>query len=157
MKRIEGKNGYYGICHPLPPVDDRPNQDTIASFERWLLYLPGQHACWNRYALCGATLRDFPGVPPAKKHYEEATHEVCLFAIDPNFPQENFDKGGIQILEPINYCFQLTTTDANFRNILEKLAEMFVQGQLPADPEGIRFGNKTAREYVHELTKSWSS
>src|ERR1700675_2115866 len=112
MKRIDGTvAGYYARKWPLPPVKDRPNPHTIASMDRWTLHLPGQHPFWADYMLSGSSLADFPGVTPAHKQFPEATHEILVAAIDPDFPKENLDQGGVQILEPLTHVVQVTTTD----------------------------------------------
>lgn len=151
MKRIDGIiRGYHAVKHDLPPLEKRPNKDTVPSFERWILHLPGQHPLWSDYALLSCSLAEFPGVPKAEKHFPEATHEVSLFAIDPSFPRESLERGGIQILEPVNYCVQLATTDDKFRNMVEQLVLKFINGEFPAEPDGICVGGRPFREWVRE-------
>lgn len=139
------------FSYPLPDVEKRPNPDTVAALDRWSLILPGQHAAWDRFVIMLCSLADFPGVPPAVKHFPEATHEVDVFAIDPRFPKEAFDKGSVQILEPVNYVHQFVATDEKANQVAAHLAERFVRGELPAEPQGITINDKTAREYFADV------
>lgn len=154
MKRIDGTvDGYYAIKHDLPPMEERPNKDTVASFERWILHLPGQSAAWSDYALMSCSLADFPGVPPAKKRFPEATHEIHLFAIDPTYPQVDLDAGGVALLEPVNYVVQVATTNERFRELIEQLAVKFVNGEIPAEPQGVTVNGEPAREWFEGLCR----
>lgn len=154
MKRIDGispESSYYAIKHDLPPLEKRPNKGTIAGLPRWIMHLPGQ-AIWSNYCMTGCSLADFPDVPPAKKHFPQATHEIQVMAIDPDFPKENLDKGGIAPLTPMNYVVQLAAdSDDKVVVLLEKLAVMFVNGQLIAEPLGVTVNGVSAREFFRGI------
>lgn len=152
VKRLDGASGCYAVKHNLPPVKDRPNPDTVASLERWILHLPGHHAAWDFYALLCCSLADFPGVPPAKKHFPGATHEFVVGAINPDFPRSNLDAGGVDLLEPLNYVEQLALpNDAAASRILEAVAADFVNGNLPAEPQGILGARSFFRARLQKL------
>lgn len=132
----------------LPPPADRPNPGTVPCVGRWNLVLPGDHAFWNRYTLLACSLADFPGVPPAHRRFPEATHEISLFAVNPDYPDDHFRKGGISVLEPVNYVEQFTTTDASCAALAEHLAGLLVRGKLAAEPQGIRGAREAFREAI---------
>lgn len=137
----------------LPPGSERPNKATIAAVARWNMTLPGDHAFWNRYSISCCSLADFPGVPAAYKKSPEMTHEVQVMAIDPEFPEKDFNAGGIKILTPINLVCQFKGTDQLAINLVRFLASGFVEGRLIAEPEGIQ----GARELFDNAVKHFVS
>ncbi len=54
-----------------------------ASLATYLLHCPGAHFAWSYWWLGLVHLRELPGIPPAKLHFPEATHELMWAAINP--------------------------------------------------------------------------
>jgi hypothetical protein len=130
---------YEAFSTRLDPVGKRKTPDANASLCRWMMRLPGQHPLWSRYVLTMAHLRDIPGVPPAKKVFRDATHEIIVAAIDPDYPDEHFKLGGVAMLEPINYAKQIQArSDQHALAVVENLASMCVERKLLAEFQGIR-------------------
>ena len=150
MKTLKGKGGE-AFCMPLPAVENRPNKDTIASLSRWQMVIPSAHPMWSRFVLMCASLADFPGVPPAKKQFPEATHEITVFAIDPNFPQEKWEQGGIGVMEPVNHVWQFCSTDAIAEELMEHIVQMLIDLELFVEPSGIA----GARDLFNECCLHW--
>lgn len=122
----------------LPPPDDRPNPNSVASLGRWNLTLPNQHPFWDRYVLCLCHLRDCAGLSPAIKHRPGVTHEIAVFAIDPDFPESAFQNGGVCVLEPVNYCCQFDSpSDQKAYDIAQAMVQQLVDGQPLAEPSGV--------------------
>lgn len=138
MKRLDGLINFYALNHDLPPVKDRPNPATAACINRWVLHLPGYSVFWNCYCLAGCHLREVEGTPLAIKHFPEATHEIVLFALDPDHDQETLRSGGIAALKPTNYCKQVSLRgDEQLDVVLRELCKEFVAGRLIPEPVGI--------------------
>jgi len=133
---------------PLPPVAERPNPHTVASLARWQLVIPKVHACWDRYVLQCVSLAAFPDVPPAHKMFPEATHEFIAHAIDPRFPAESWDNGGVGLLGPVNHVLQARgLSDEQALAGAEFLARYFVEiAPVLIEPVGIRNGRATVRD-----------
>lgn len=141
----------YAFKVDLPAPADRPNPDTVAALDRWNMVLPGDHPMWDRYTVIGTRLCELPGVPPAFKKFKEATHEIVVAAIDPRFKHEKFAAGGIQFLEPINYCEQFISTDEDANELIEHLAAMFVQQLLTPEPCGFIGARQKFRDEVYKF------
>lgn len=152
MKRIDGTHGFYALKHDLPALADRPNHDTVCALDRWILWLPGYHAMWSCYVLVACHLRNLPGVTPAVKHFPEATHEISLWANDPERVQVALEKGGFAPLEPANYVKQIILRDdAACNRLAEDIAVEFINARLLPEPQGIRGAREMFDEFVDRL------
>lgn len=152
MKTMTGKFGT-AFSPPLPPVAERPNHDTVAALPRWLMTIRGQHPLWDRFCILTCSLADFPGVPPAKKQFPEATHELTVCAIDPRFPQKDFEEGRVAILEPVNHVIQIIATDALANAAAEALACEFINQRQLVEPSGITGAREAAYGFVRRFIK----
>lgn len=114
--------------------------------------LPGQHPLWSRYSLNLCHLRDCAGITPAKKKSPDMTHEIVVFAIDPDFPEEAFQEGGIGHLEPLNHVVQFVAkSDAKAVEVAIVMALKLVVGQEIAEPSGIMGARERFRKSVEIL------
>lgn len=151
IRRIQStiSKKWHAFSVPLPPVSERPNPDTVASLDRWTLFMPGPSPAWNYYCVLGVCLRDFPGVKPAHKKSPEMTHEIIVAAMDPDFPQENIDKGGISLLDPLNYVHQFVAPSDEMANkVLEAVTRGFLEGQLVIEPQGVSGARELFADFV---------
>lgn len=106
---------------------------------RWNMALPGQHMLWKRYTIQAVHLRPMEGSSPAVINVPGATHELHVLAIDPEYPQRDFESGGVSILTPPNYCIQIVcSSDQHCAWLVEQLAKRCVEYHLLAEIEGIR-------------------
>lgn len=148
MKTILHLNGragdaYKGFIDPTEFTDPAH----VASLSIWIIFVPGQSPAWGHYVLCGVHLREIEGVRPPVKRFPDATHEVMLFALDPELgndlrPENFFERkeayfkntGRSGFLDPCNYVGQVRqATDATFTRIVDMMAESIVNGVLPAE------------------------
>lgn len=107
-----------------------------ATVKAWFLRLPGHHPFWDCYMLSIASLRDMPDVEPAKKWFAEATHEIILVALNPDYDPHPEKRETWAMLRPINYAHQVAATDEAAINACEIVIGMFEAGSIPAEPQG---------------------
>jgi hypothetical protein len=89
----------------LPPMDQRP-VDERASLALWNLYLPGLSPAWSWYSISLVHLRDIEGqTRPPTKAFDGATHELIVWANDPQKSEEVRD-GKVFPLFPMNLVEQ---------------------------------------------------
>lgn len=106
-------------------------KDHATDLGSWLINYPGAHPFWEYWMLTCVTLADVPGVPPAKKHFPEATHELLILAIDPKWSVqlEDFMGGGtMPFLSPTDVVYQ---------------------AQLPSDDLAVHLMELTAKDIVN--------
>ena len=66
--------------HKIKPVFDAVIAD-------WVVEVPQAHAIWHSYHVALMHLRPLRGQPPADLYVPDATHELCVFAMDPGQPR----------------------------------------------------------------------
>jgi hypothetical protein len=71
--------------YPLP-TDDGDWRLAVSLDANYLIFAPSAHPFWAWHVLLAIALRDVDGQPPAHKHYPEATHELMVWALDPDHP-----------------------------------------------------------------------
>lgn len=79
----------------------------------WLVDEPQTNILWRAYFLSLVHLRPLPGVKPPIIHRIGSTHEIMVYACDPD---EVFDldrPSAAWFLHPVNYVGQFTSTDAD--------------------------------------------
>jgi hypothetical protein len=105
------------ISHP-DEAADHP-----ASMKAWLVCQPASHPHWSFYSVGAISLADVPGVPPANKHFPEATHEFLVVALDPSKPLppiKRWEKAAH--LTPIDLCHQVVLdSDEHAQEIVDLL------------------------------------
>lgn len=75
----------------------------------WIASAPYAHPLWSHYAILCVALRDGPGLPKARVRLEGATHEIMVFALDPNTkPAVNETPC---FLHPVNFVGQFIEVD----------------------------------------------
>lgn len=75
----------------------------------WIASASYAHPLWSHYAILCVALRDVPGVPKAIVHLPGATHEVLVFALDPDTKPAVDDMP--RALQPINFSGQFVEAD----------------------------------------------
>lgn len=75
----------------------------------WIASAAYAHPLWSHYVVMCVALRDAPGVPKAKVNLEGATHEVMVFAMDPDHKPaiDDFPR----TLQPANFIGQFIEPD----------------------------------------------
>ena len=137
-----------------PSVPSEPAH--MATLGCWILTIPGAHPWWHDYLLSIVHLRDIPGVPPAIKHFPEATHEIMLYALDPDVDPPDPDDGDNfhpKFLTPANLVEQIHgVTDEQARSITEKLGRAFVDGIASPDTDYRSHTQKLLRNTIKHFT-----
>jgi hypothetical protein len=122
------------------PLDPAPaNPAWTATVVVWLLQIPRVHPAWDCFMLSVVHLREIPGTPPAVKQFPEATHELLLFALDPNVsPIDPTNCADFRRLTPINYVGQVQLdTDDQAITLADRVARACLHQALPVELGGI--------------------
>lgn len=124
--------GPYGTAHRIPPANYRDSAP--AAVDAWIITAPDRHPLWSQYLLDVLSLADFPGIPPARKHSTDATHELIVVALDPDHGPYNAatagQPGSLPFLTPVNISEQVTATDEQARRLTQLCARAIVDGHL---------------------------
>ena len=112
---------------------DRPDwRGTVAT---WFLDCPGQSPAWRHYVLFVIHLRPIEGARPPEIRVPHATHEVFLFALDPQSEPTPTDVKSWLFLRPHNVMEQIQLpNDEAASQLAEAAAKTVAAGVLPAEP-----------------------
>ena len=112
-----------------------PDDATVAG---WIISAPWAHPVWHSYMLFVVHLRTIEGRPPPKKSFVEATHEIMLFAHNPEVPYQNVIDAPAYLL-PANFVAQFVcATDEAAKIKCEQCVMEIVKGQLSPDTDHIQ-------------------
>ena len=128
-ERLSGPAGFATeIIFTNPP-------ESSATVVSWFLDCPGQSPAWRHFRLSIVHLRPSVALKPAHVMFPGATHEVTLFALDPERNPKPEDPRSWLRLSPINVCEQVSLPDdARAMALLRSCARAVVLGDLPAEP-----------------------
>lgn len=109
-----------------------------ATVAHWLIRSPHFHPAWDRWVVIVVHLRDMPGVKPASKQYQKATHELIIMALDPE--QEPFDPGTppapIKFLTPPDVVVQFhVERDADANKMCDLAVRAICDGKASPDSD----------------------
>lgn len=114
----------------------------------WLINIPGAHPFWEHWLVIVISLKDIPGVPPAKKRYPEAEYEFLIASINPEeCPVPDPDKMSFPLLEPIDVIEQ-------FHGVSERDALRVGQGAIQAIMNGRMSPDQDFRAMWHGLIQN---
>ena len=125
-------------------------RDQDCTVAGWLIEAPWAHPLWHSYQLSLVHLRPMPGFPAPIIHLAGATHELVLFALNPDFPREPVLtlESDAHILTPVNYAGQfIASSDAEADSRVEGAVGLIMSGELSPDTDFQRqwealFGNE---------------
>ena len=110
----------------------------------WGINAPGYHPLWHQYLLFLYDLTT-PLKQASKIYLPGATHEMILYAVDPDKPlpqppeklmPENNTSVRFGILTPANYGYQFrASNNATAQQRIQKLVDHIVQGTLSPDTD----------------------
>jgi hypothetical protein len=104
---------------------------TVAS---WIVEARYAHPIWHSYVIAAVALRDVPGVPKAVIHRPGATHEVMVYALNPDKPRAVND--GPRFLTPANFHGQwIAGSDAEAARFIEETVQLVIDGNLSPDTD----------------------
>ncbi len=133
-------------------VEWKATQEPQVILARWGLTLPGQHAFWNRYYLSVISLREIDGMPSPIKSKPEYTHEMTVFAVNPELSEAEFIRGTFSILESVNHVVQFTSeSDDKAISAARSMVSRLTRGDEFVEPSGISGARERFEESVRYL------
>ena len=129
---IEGAIGRAWIM----PIEPR-TPDQTATLATWIVHAPWAHPIWSQYAVTLIHLRDIQGVKPAHKYDPRATHEVQVWALDPEARLRPGDPPKPRmLLTPQNFVGQWNAQDDECaKTHIENVVRAIVNGRLSPDTD----------------------
>lgn len=135
--------GPYGTAVQLDINPDLEGANTTVAW--WLLTGPW-HPFWSQFVICVVSLKPVERVRPAKLHFEGATHELLVLALDPGnppavHPAERLVAEGLAFcgyLQPIDVVHQFTATDEEMTQLASLAAAACVDGVLSPSTDDSR-------------------
>lgn len=120
--------------HAIPPD---------AGIAMWVVEAPWANLAWHSYLITLIHLRQVEGLGAPKINLEGATHEVFVYALNPDGQREPFIKGdaligdhGVTILTPANYVGQfIEPSDAAALERVERAVREIAAGHLSPDTD----------------------
>lgn len=110
----------------------------------WIVTAPGWHPLWSQYVIAAVRLDDdAPGFPPPTRHFDGATHELFVLALDPEHGPYGADEirhywehPPLPILVPVNMAHQFIATDDELRQMCWNAVWAVVNGVLNPETAG---------------------
>jgi hypothetical protein len=117
----------------------KPEDDAMVA--GWVVEAPWAHPAWHSYALLLMHLRPMPDNRPTKFYLEGATHEIWLYALNPDFPrQPMIERLELRFLTPLNFAAQfIAESDAAASNRALQAVMDICAGNLSPDTDFIRY------------------
>jgi hypothetical protein len=119
----------------------------------WLIEAPWAHPVWHSYSLTLVHLRPMADNRATKFYVEGATHEMWVYALDPDQPRQlMIDTGKMRWLTPGNFAAQMIEpNDADAASRIRSTVRMICDGSLSPDTDFIRtwvtlFGDNMMRD-----------
>ncbi len=101
-----------------------------------LLYRPEAHPLWHSYQVSLVHLRPMEGVRDGSLTSPDATHEIHIFALDPESTPDPADPSTIERLRPPNLVYQLRgRTDDGALDIFRAFVADLSSGVLNPDTD----------------------
>lgn len=100
----------------------------------YAVHAPYAHPFWSCYWVGACALRDTPGVPPAVVYLPSATHEIIVYAMDPDHPIDL--KTHPYLLHPVNFAGQFIEASDEAANArVRQAVQDIVDGTLNPDTD----------------------
>ena len=121
----------------------------FASLRTWIIKAPYAHPLWSYYVLAVVHLRPIDGMPDPIIRLKGATHEMFLFALDPEKPVALDKKPSL--LHPANFIAQfIAAHDMDAVRMIDETASDVVTGRLNPDTDYMqhwiaRFGSSNVK------------
>lgn len=123
----------------------------------WIVEAPWAHLAWHSYVLVLVHLRPMPDGRATVFHLEGATHELWLYAANPDTPREPVIRGEatFNVLHPCNFAAQLIeASDEAALAKIEAAVRDVIDGRLSPDTDfrrtwADRFGWNMMKDRPH--------
>jgi hypothetical protein len=115
--------------------------DQCSGLAEWVVHASWSHPIWPFVSVMLIHLRDIPGMPPPFIKLPGATHEVMVFAMDPDKypPHLDTDYPVGRFLSPGNFTGQfIADSDQAAIERIEFTIHEICAGQLNPDTDGVR-------------------
>lgn len=127
--------GSCGRAWLLNPEQAKSNPATLCG---WLVNRPGAHPHWQWWLVGLITLRDIPGIQPARKNYPEAEYELYIYSIDPSTcssPEPDSPEGYPPLL-PLDVLHQFHgLSEKTAKHLTEIMVQNIVAGRISPDQD----------------------
>ena len=109
----------------------------------WIIEAPWAHMVWHSYAIICVHLRPLPDNRPTKQYLKGATHELWVYALDPDKPRLPMIEGSSQatngFLVPKNFAAQfIVENDAAALLKVKDAVQKVCDGMLSPDTDYVR-------------------
>lgn len=113
------------------------SKDQEATVDAWIVHAPWANMVWSDYILYCVHLRQIEGQSKAPViHKPGATHEIGLYALNPDHVPCLDGSGSTYFLTPANYVGQfIADSDDHARQIIEHTVRMICEGKLNPDTD----------------------
>lgn len=130
---ITGPHGRAWRIDPVARANGRPDAGVVA----WMVEAPWAHPAWHSYAIVLISLRPIEGLPDPKIYRDGATHEMVVFALNPDESrQATLDGGVFRQLTPCNFAGQfIEIEDGYAMQRIECAVLEIIHGQLSPDTD----------------------
>lgn len=115
----------------------------------WIVEARWAHPIWHSYGLACISLRTHPGWQPAVIRMQGATHELFLYALNPDQHRALNDRPAM--LSPLNFGAQfIADSDEAARQRIEETVRDIIEGRLNPDTDArrqwiARFGDNSIK------------
>lgn len=117
-------------------VRDIDCSNAPAALRSVLLYEPKSHPVWHFYQVSLVHLRHMDGMRAPVLIHPDSTHEIGIFALDPDSSPDPTDPSTISRLGPPNLAHQLRgRTDAGARDLFQAFVTALGAGTLSPDSD----------------------
>lgn len=107
-----------------------------AGVSGWLIKAPWAHQLWHSYILFLLHLRPLEGFPWPKIYVKGATHEIVLFATDPEAKIQLDKPASAYLLHPPNFAAQfISDGDETAALKIQEVVVKIVEGRLSPDTD----------------------
>ncbi len=115
-------------------------RDEGAEIAMWIVEARFAHPLWHSYWIELVHLRPFADKRPTKFYLEGATHEVWVYALDPNHSRDQMIRSGaVNALTPKNFAAQfIEPSDEAAAERVQQAVRMICDGKLSPDTDFIR-------------------
>ncbi len=113
-----------------------PN-DWMATVASWVISSTCFHPFWDAWNIYAVSLKDIPGVRPAKKHFPEAEWEIGIVSVEPGTTIDlGNPKGSVRLLAPVDLVHQVLGISADeVREIVTDMITMIVEKGISPDSD----------------------
>lgn len=137
---IPVRTDYEGPYGKMEFIDhDTTNPLNAAGVCCYLITAPAYHPVWSQYMLGVVDLKDHDGLPDPKLHFDGATHELMVVALNPDYRQDKASmlhhakEGTLPFLLPVNIAHQFTASDEEMEAMAWLCGNAITEGRM--DPE----------------------